>query len=561
MFLLFFIIALPIISTNLLPNCLSSNNNLTEREQRILKNTWAEEFSNTIFPIINEDRFSVLYSSNPASRPNNPVNVYVGLLMLKDIFAQSDEEAMESLLFDIRFQYALHTTSFEEQPISKNSLSNFRTAVYKYNEEHGVDLIQEEIESHAKEFKKILNIDGRTIRMDSLMVSASCKKLSRLEIIYSCVQRLINEIQKSSSDILPDKFKVYLEEGHRNDTIYRSKDKDINSKMNTVTVDAIELYYLCQGRALEETEDFKILSRMIGEQTQHTGEKVELKPSKELSPESLQNPTDPDATYRTKSKKGYTGYVANVVEDFDDNNRIITQYDLKQNTYSDQKFSKDTIDKLGKQEEEVNIIVDGAYYSEDLSNAAKDNNINLIPTSLVGRSLKDENSGYEKFNIDEEEHVVKSCPWEIAPIDSNFNNGVYTAHFPKDKCIYCPYLANCPIKEQKKENILQVSETKLHRAKQMQEMETEEYKELASKRAGVEGIPSILRRRHNIDHLPVRGLVRSKVWLGFKISAINCKRLIKSKLNATRKALSSLYYNHLLEILSFQRSNAVKFAA
>jgi hypothetical protein len=78
---------------------------------------------------------------------------------------------------------------------------------------------------------------------------------------------------------------------------------------------------------------------------------------------------------------------------------------------------------------------------------------------------------------------------------------------------------------------------------------------------GVEGIPSILRRRYNIDNLPIRGLVRSKFWLGFKISAINCKRLIKSRLLATRIALFPLFYNHLLEIFSFQRAIAIKIAA
>ena len=159
---------------------------LTKREADRLKNSFAKEFSDTIFPLINESRFSVIYSNNYATRPNNPVNVYFGLLMLKEIFTQSDEEALDSLMFDIRYQYALHTTSFNEQPVSKNSLSNFRTAIYRYNEENNVDLIQEEIESHASEFSKILNIDGRTIRMDSLMISPSAKKLSRLEIIYSC---------------------------------------------------------------------------------------------------------------------------------------------------------------------------------------------------------------------------------------------------------------------------------------------------------------------------------------------------------------------------------------
>jgi len=48
---------------------------LTEREKKHLMSSWAETFSKKIFPFIEEDRFSVLYSDNPASRPNNPVNM------------------------------------------------------------------------------------------------------------------------------------------------------------------------------------------------------------------------------------------------------------------------------------------------------------------------------------------------------------------------------------------------------------------------------------------------------------------------------------------------------
>ena len=99
---------------------------LTEREMKHLKGSWAETFSKKIFPFIEEDRFRVLYSDNSASRLNNPVNVYFGLFILREIFNQSDKDALNSLLFDLRYQYALHTTSFPEQPISKNSLTNFR---------------------------------------------------------------------------------------------------------------------------------------------------------------------------------------------------------------------------------------------------------------------------------------------------------------------------------------------------------------------------------------------------------------------------------------------------
>ena len=56
---------------------------------------------------------------------------------------------------------------------------------------------------------------------------------------------------------------------------------------------------------------------------------------------------------------------------------------------------------------------------------------------------------------------------------------------------------------------------------------TDEYKALQKKRNGVEGLPSVLRRRYNVDTMPVRGLVRSKIWFSFKIGAINVKRVLK----------------------------------
>jgi len=185
-------------------------------------------------------------------------------------------------MFDIRYQYALHITSFLEQPVSKNSLTNFRAAVYRYNQEPGVDLIQEEIEAQAKSFSKLLKIEGKTVRMDSLMISSSCKKLSRLEIIYSTVARLIKVIDQNTT--LPERFKPYLDEGHYNDTIYRARDKDLNSKIKKVLKDGLKLYLLYgKDKKISNTEEFKLLSRMLKEQTR----KGRIKPSKEIAPDSL----------------------------------------------------------------------------------------------------------------------------------------------------------------------------------------------------------------------------------------------------------------------------------
>ena len=93
---------------------LDSLSGLTTREQKALENSWAKVFAEEIFPKIDEERISVLYS-NKASRPNTPVNVIIGALIIKELFDLSDDEMVENLMLDPRYQYALHTTSFTEQ--------------------------------------------------------------------------------------------------------------------------------------------------------------------------------------------------------------------------------------------------------------------------------------------------------------------------------------------------------------------------------------------------------------------------------------------------------------
>ena len=182
----------------------------------------------------------------------------------------------------------------------------------------------------------------------------------------------------------------------------------------------------------------------------------------------------------------------------------------------------------------------------------------MIPTNLTGGG---KNSNGEKFEIDEKEQVVKRCPSGHKPINTTFKKGPYRAHFDKKHCSNCPLRENCPVIKQKKSYLFKVSEKTLHRCQLITRMGTSEYQELARKRAGIEGVPSILRRRYKIDHLPVRGLIRVKVYLGFKISATNCKRLIKGLMNRPIPEFSTLLYNHLFSLFSFQRTYRVKFAA
>ena len=133
---------------------------LTPREQKALENSWAKVFAEEIFPAIDEKPFAVLYSDK-ASRPNTPVNVTVGALIIKELFDYTDDEMVENLMFDPRMQYALHTISFEEQPLSDKTLSRFRKRCYDYETLYNVDLYHDCIQNLSASIAKLMQISGK----------------------------------------------------------------------------------------------------------------------------------------------------------------------------------------------------------------------------------------------------------------------------------------------------------------------------------------------------------------------------------------------------------------
>ena len=74
---------------HLQPALISAASELPEKQLKLLKGSWANSFYHELFYRIDEENFAVLYSSEP-SRPNVPVNVMVGLEVLKAGFGWSD---------------------------------------------------------------------------------------------------------------------------------------------------------------------------------------------------------------------------------------------------------------------------------------------------------------------------------------------------------------------------------------------------------------------------------------------------------------------------------------
>ena len=211
----------------------------------------------------------------------------------------------------------------------------------------------------------------------------------------------------------------------------------------------------------------------------------------------LQNPSDPDATYRAKAGKEYQGYVANLEEIVGKNGTVITGYQLEQNNYSDSQFLKDSLDRTDIQEEESILITDGAYSGKENHDLAAEKNIRLVNTDLSGKPIDDI---LADFVFDDAGTKVLKCPAGYEPKSCGYTGDKsrqFHVSFQREQCANCPNKERCKAKIHKRVSSVTVSVKSHERAKQQRFMGTEEFRNFFKIRNGVETLPSLLRRQYH----------------------------------------------------------------
>ena len=99
-------------------------NLLPDDKRERLEQDWPGQFRQHALPLINEEHFRELYCADNG-RPNKPVQTVVGVLVLKDMFDLTDEQALGSVDYDLRWQVALNLTP-EDAHCCQKTLHNFR---------------------------------------------------------------------------------------------------------------------------------------------------------------------------------------------------------------------------------------------------------------------------------------------------------------------------------------------------------------------------------------------------------------------------------------------------
>lgn len=264
---------------------------LTARERSALEKSWVRIFADEIFPAIDEQRFSVLYSDK-ASRPNAPVNVIIGALIIKELFDYSDDEMVENLMLDLHLQYALHTTSFAEQPLSDKTLSRFRKRCYDYETLHGVDLYHDCVKDLSSKIAGIMKLNGRIRRMDSMMIESNIRFLSRMELIYTCISKLVVFFTEKHPDRVAESLKHYADPNDYNCIFYHQRNEGMEAVVKTLLSDSDSLLAICKTD-FEEATEYQLFARCLSEQTVVENGKRRLRAKEDgtMNSSALQNPS------------------------------------------------------------------------------------------------------------------------------------------------------------------------------------------------------------------------------------------------------------------------------
>ncbi|MEA4903177.1 transposase [Desulfitobacterium sp.] len=509
-------------------------NSLYGMDQRLaqkLQNSWAALFYEHVFCKIDENLFAPLYS-NDNGRPNFPVNIFMGLDLIKEIREYTDEVLLDEYAFNYQISYALGLRTLGERYFAPRTLYEFRARLYQYSLEHPeeADLIYAQFEKLTDHFIAVTGLNTDEARMDSTQIMSNIKLAGRLSLAYDV---LVNAIKALPEHLRTDALKVFLKADYKTHFLYQLKKQDTLSRIQGLIDHGAELLQQAEKHTeLKSITEIQLLDRFLREQAVFNPEENRwlAKNAKEISSKSLQSAYDADATYRNKNGKKHVGYALNLSETCADDNavQIVTHYDLAPNTTSDIELLKRALPNLSEHGIK-DVYTDGGYYSPDMAEKAQAQGVTVHFTDMTGRKKSNEKLPYSEFEIENKQKILR-CPAQYTPLRTAFDDKkkILSAHFDRQVCDQCPKKEICRVKFQKKDTVLRVSQKALRVEETRLKIENQELRrEATSKRAAIEGTNSALKRARGVNKLRVRGIIKSKLVIGAKIIAHNFLRLAK----------------------------------
>ncbi len=185
------------------PKLFDPMSGLNPRVQKRLDSSWAPVFYEHVFCQIDETLFAPLYADN-LGRPNYPVNILLGLEIIKHFRDYTDLELVDGFFFDDQIKYALGVRDLDAYIFSERTIYEFRERLYTHALLHPEnDLIYQQFKRLALHASEVLNLSTTEMRMDSTMLMSNIRMAGRLSLSYDV---LTKAVKACPVEILPEQL-------------------------------------------------------------------------------------------------------------------------------------------------------------------------------------------------------------------------------------------------------------------------------------------------------------------------------------------------------------------
>jgi len=512
-----------------------------------LEKSWACLFRDEILPVLfkSEDNFSTLYGTT--GRPNFSVARMLGLCLLQELYDFSDQQALDTFGFDVRWHYALNVIP-QDAYLSRRSLVEFRRRLAEKDPD--MTIVRTIFEDISKAAIQELGLSTSEQRVDSTHITSNIHTRGRLDLFRKTIELFLTSLSEKDFSGIPADIQEWYQ--NKPDGWFGMGQVQSSAKLEKLARYLYDLVIRFKNdQKITSNEPYQLLVRLLSEQCKLIDtpgqadngvedNKVEIK--KKTVGEILQSPYDPDASFGHKGK----GYSAHITETCNNKGKseIITDYEVHGAARSDIGKAKDVLQRLksaGLKPE--TLFADGGYPSVPSAYEVIEDNVDFM--TPVNRSrLSDDMIGRDQFQFDKG-GLVLCCPTQHKPIDhrmrsaNNQKGSSLHAIFNGDNCRVCSKLNLCPVRapNNRKRGCkpqdtvgnfrLEITPQLILRDRMYAEQQSDHWKQRYRIRSGVEATMSELKRTHGIGKLRVRRLPKVYFAVACKVIACNIKRWAK----------------------------------
>jgi hypothetical protein len=254
---------------------------------------------------------------------------------------------------------------------------------------------------------------------------------------------------------------------------------------------------------------------------------VAVRPNSEVASDSLQNPSDSDATYCGYKGKGYQAQVAETYticgEDDQKQLNLITHIEVEPAHISDAHAVVPYLDETERRDiSPSRLLADSLYGSDSNTEEAMKRGVELVAPVMGGSPAPDE-IVLADFTLAEND-AVTNCPAGHAPSQLKIKDYRRIAVFAEELCNSCPKNEACPVKVGKRGHYLRYDKKSARLARRRAKERTAAFLEKYRFRSGIEATMSEFDRRTGVKHLRVRGLQAVRFSVFLKATGLNILR-------------------------------------